>query len=104
MAAVRAIARTLNRLAPARLLAVGWGKGAGLDTATLATRAARRGGSRAGVRPLAQDAYESAGIEPHLEEMLRDPIVQQIMRADSVEAAEVRRMLRVPTGSPTPLV
>jgi hypothetical protein len=102
MAAVRAITQTLNRLAPARLLAGGWAKGAGSGSAGSATRMSPSGRARPTVPPRPrEEEYESAGIEPHLEEMLRDPIVQQIMRADSVEAAEVRRMLRVPDPSTT---
>jgi hypothetical protein len=95
MAAVRAITQTLNRLAPARLLASGWGKGVGPGPAAMATRLRPGARGRAMPLPLPVEPYESAGIEPELEEMLRDPIVQQIMRADCVEAAEVRRMLRV---------
>jgi hypothetical protein len=95
MAAVRAITETLNRLAPARLLAAGWAKGSALEAMK----------PRVGPRPATpvfaqEDEYERAGIEPPLEDMLGDPIVQQIMRADCVEAAEVRRMLRG-EGRPT---
>ena len=101
MAAVRAITQTLNRLVPARLLASGWGKDVGPGSAAMATRLRPGARGRTMPPPLPVEPYESAGIEPHLEEMLRDPIVQQIMRADSVEAAEVRRMLRVPDPSTT---
>jgi hypothetical protein len=102
MAAVRAITQTLNRLAPARLLAGGWAKGVGSDATGSATRMSPGGRDRPAVPPLPrEEEYESAGIEPHLEEMLRDPIVQQVMRADRVEAAEVRRVLRVPDPSTT---
>jgi hypothetical protein len=101
MAAVRAITQTLNRLAPARLLASGWGKGVGPGSATMATRLRPGGRGRTMPAALPVEPYESAGIEPGLEEMLGDPIVQQIMRADCVEAAEVRRMLRARRRSPT---
>ncbi len=41
----------------------------------------------------AESAYTRAGVEPPLEEMLRDPIVRARMRCDGVEAGEVRRLL-----------
>ena len=42
----------------------------------------------------AEEAYTRAGLEPPLEEVLRDPIVCARMRSDGVEPAEVWRVLR----------
>ncbi len=41
----------------------------------------------------AESAYTRGGVEPPLEEMLRDPIVRARMRCDGVEPDEVRRLL-----------
>lgn len=42
------------------------------------------------------DRYADAGSEPSLDEVLEDPIVQLMMRADGVEAAEIRRLFPLP--------
>jgi hypothetical protein len=73
VAAVRAILSTLNGLAQGR------------------TSAGR-------VRPRQQpgpweDPYAHAGPEPLLEDLLGDPLIRLLMRADHVEPAEMRRLL-----------
>ncbi len=79
MAAVRAILSTLSGLAHA-------GPG------PAATRA--RGSAPApSVAAPSESAYAHAGAEPRLEELLSDPLIGLLMRADRVEAAEVRRLL-----------
>lgn len=40
--------------------------------------------------------YADAGSEPSLDEVLEDPIVQLMMRADGVEPAEIRRLFPLP--------
>ena len=40
------------------------------------------------------DRYVNAGIEPALEDLLDEPIVQLVMRADDVEPADIRRLFR----------
>ncbi len=51
--------------------------------------------------PQGGGVYTRAGTEPPLEEVLRDPIVQLVMRADRSEPAEVRRGAAFPpTGGP----
>jgi hypothetical protein len=48
-----------------------------------------------------ESRYAHAGVEPPLEELLLDPMVRLVMRADRLEQAEVRRLLGVqpPTAS-----
>jgi hypothetical protein len=93
MPAVHEIISTLNQFAQARLPASGW-RGGSFD----ATRFIPAGWMRsAAVVPEAtevlESAYARAGTEPPLEEVLNDPVVQLIMRADDLEPAEVRRLL-----------
>ena len=38
-------------------------------------------------------AYAEAGIEPSLEELLDDPVIHLMMRADHLEPEQVRRLL-----------
>jgi hypothetical protein len=96
MVAVRALLSTLNGIAQAGLLAGSrvWpgempgdgGAGAAEDLAEWWD----------------EGAYAHAGDEPLLEDLLRDPVVHLVMRADRLEPAQVRRLLR-PT-SPSALV
>ena len=72
MAAVRAILSTLSGFAQA-------GPGA----------AASRGARSAPP----QGAYAHAGPEPRLDELLSDPLIRLLMRADGVDPAELRRLL-----------
>ena len=44
--------------------------------------------------PWYEGAYAHAGDEPPLEELLHDPVVHLVMRADRPEPAQVRRWLR----------
>jgi len=93
MPAVHEIIATLNQFAQARLPAAGW-RGGAFD----ATRFVWGGWMRAlPVGPeISEDVegiYAHAGAEPPLEEMLSDPVIQLIMRADQLEPAEVRRLL-----------
>lgn len=77
MAAVRAILSTLNGLAQGR---------------TSAGRVRpRQQGSRA-PGPW-EGPYAHAGPEPLLEDLLGDPLIRLLMRADHVEPAEMRRLL-----------
>ena len=80
MAAVRAILSTLSGLAQA-------GPG---PAATAARRTAPAQGAAAA--PM-EGAYAHAGPEPRLEELLSDPLIRLLMRADRVEPAELRRLL-----------
>ena len=93
MPAVHEIISTLNQLAQARLTAGGW-RGGSFD----ASRFIPAGWMRLPpVTPEAPEApegaYAHAGIEPPLEELLGDPVIQLIMRADRLEPTEVRRLL-----------
>ena len=49
---------------------------------------------RTGAEPWYEGAWAHAGDEPPLEELLRDPVVHLVMRADRLEPAQVRRWLR----------
>jgi len=39
-------------------------------------------------------SWTTAGVEPTLDEMLADPIVQLVMRRDRIAAGDVRRAVR----------
>jgi hypothetical protein len=86
MPAVQHILSTINQFAQAHLPAMGGWRAVGF-------------GGRADplARPEHPDASESAyaraGVEPLLDEMLEDPVVQLIMQADRVPPADVRRLL-----------
>jgi hypothetical protein len=81
MVAVRALLATLNGLTQAGPLARGW-----------AWRSETRDGDAG--EPWDEGAWAHAGDEPPLEELLRDPVVHLVMRADRLEPAQVRCWLR----------
>jgi hypothetical protein len=86
MPAVQHILSTINQFAQARWPVMGGRPAAGF--AGRADPLARPD------RPDApESAYARAGPEPPLDEMLDDPVVQLIMQADHVPAADVRRLL-----------
>lgn len=95
MPAVQAIISTLGDVARARLLAgqrVRRGREPATSRSALAARV--QPGEVASVPPERWESlYVEAGVEPLLEELLRDPIVQLLMRADRVEPADVRRIV-----------
>jgi len=80
VAAVRAILSTLSGLAQAKpgLAAARGGHAAAAPRAAVAS---------------AESAYAHAGPEPRLEELLSDPLIRLVMRADRIEPAELRRLL-----------
>jgi len=99
MPAVHEILSTLNQFAQARLPAAGWRGGGSFD----ATRFIPAGWMKSPpVLPEAPEVQESvyarAGTEPPLEDVLSDPVVQLIMRADHLEAAEVWHLLETVAG------
>ena len=57
-------------------------------------RPAARRAADDGAEPWYEGAWAHAGDEPPLEELLRDPVVRLVMRADRLEPAQVRRWLR----------
>ena len=84
MVAVRALLSTLNGIAQAGLLA-----------GSRMWPAETPGGGGAGDEPeWDEGAYAHAGDEPLLEDLLRDPVVHLVMRADRLEPAQVQRLLR----------
>jgi hypothetical protein len=93
MPAVQDILSTINQFAQARLPVMANWRAVGFD----ASRSFLTGRTTAPVGPEAPDLpegeYAHAGPEPLLEEMLCDPVVQLIMRADGVKAAELQSML-----------
>jgi hypothetical protein len=80
MVAVRALLATLNGLTQTGTLARGW---------TWRGETCEDAGE-----PWYEGAWAHAGAEPPLEELLRDPVVHLVMRADRLEPAQVRRWLR----------
>jgi hypothetical protein len=79
MMAVRNLLSSLNNLAQSGLLASGW------------LRLPK------GAAPTPVDAEENpyieGGVEPPLEEVLDDPVIHLMMRADRLEPEQVRRLL-----------
>jgi hypothetical protein len=93
MPAVHEIISTLNQLAQGRLPAAGW-RGGSFDATRFIPAGWMREPPDVSEPPeVAESVYAHAGTEPHLEEVLSDPVVQLIMRADHLEPAEVRRLL-----------
>ena len=85
MPAVQEIISTLNKLA------YGW-----LPADGLVRRPGRSVGRPRARQPVpdpSQGMYAHAGVEPLLEDVLQDPVVQLMMRADHVEPTEVRQLL-----------
>jgi hypothetical protein len=90
MVAVRNLLSTLNNLAQSGLVASAW------------PRLPEHGGAVAAENPAAGDAsaapwwegeYVEGGVEPPLEELLDDPVIHLMMRADRLEPEQVRRLL-----------
>ena len=95
MTAVRAIIDTVNELAQAPLRAGSrvWN---GLPAASVGQAGIRRARAAARVAtepPPLDSRYAHGNVEPPLEEVLGDPIVHMVMRADRLEPADVRRMV-----------
>jgi hypothetical protein len=85
MVAVRALFSTLNGIAQAGLLA---------GSRMWPAETLGGGGAADPAEPWDEGAYAHAGDEPLLEDLLRDPVVHLVMRADRLEPAQVRRLLR----------
>ena len=88
MVAVRNLLSSLNSLAQSGLLASGWLRPAEDDGAVVRgdTAAAR-------FLPEPDAAYTEGGVDPPLEELLDDPVIHLMMRADRLEPEQVRRLL-----------
>ena len=89
MVAVRALLLTLNGIAQAGLLA-----GSRMWPAETPGGGSGATGAADPAEPWDEGAYAHAGDEPLLEDLLRDPVVHLVMRADRLEPAQVRRLLR----------
>jgi len=83
MAAVRTLLSTLNDLAYGGVLARAWYRPRPVAAAAARLESPSPWESR----------YAHAGVEPPLEELLDDPVVGLVMRADRLEPAQVRRLL-----------
>jgi hypothetical protein len=81
MVAVRNLLSSLNSLG---LHPGGWREG---DRVT--TLAAARGG----LPEPGEGPYAEGGVEPPLDEVLDDPVIHLVMRADHLEPEQVRRLL-----------
>ncbi len=88
MVAVRALLATLNGLTQAGMVARSWAWPAGAVTGDA------READDDDAEPWYEGAWAHAGDEPPLEELLRDPVVHLVMRADRLEPAQVRHWLR----------
>jgi hypothetical protein len=93
MPAVQEILSTINQFALARLPVVTSWRTAGFE----ASRSFLTGRPIAPLRPewpdLPESEYAHAGPEPLLDEVLCDPVVQLIMQADGVQAADLHSLL-----------
>jgi hypothetical protein len=93
MPAVHDFLATINEVALARFHSVANWRAA----ASQASRSFLTGRAVAPVGPARSDPPESeyahAGPEPLLDEVLEDPMVQLMMQADHVQAADMRRLL-----------
>jgi hypothetical protein len=87
MAAVRDLLSSLNSLAQSGLLASGW-----LRTADQGAGPADAGSGVAACEP-PQGPYTAGGVEPPLDEVLDDPVIHLMMRADRLEPEQVRCLL-----------
>ena len=96
MPAVQDILSTINQFALARLPVVGPWRAAGFE----ASHSSLTGRTIVPVGPespdLPESEYAHAGPEPLLDEVLCDPVVQLVMQADGVKAADLHGLL----GSP----
>jgi hypothetical protein len=90
MPAVQHILSTINQFALAHLPDVGSWRAAGFEASrsVLTGRTLVPAGAEAPDLP--ESEYAHAGPEPLLDDVLCDPVVQLIMQADHVQAAEVR--------------
>jgi hypothetical protein len=100
MPAVQDILSSINQFALARLpLMASW-----RSASSEASRSFLTGRMTLPVGPdrpdLPESEYAHAGPEPLLEEMLCDPVVQLIMRADGVKAVDLQLMLSVAERHP----
>jgi hypothetical protein len=98
MVAVRDLLSTLNNLAQSGLPASGWRRLA--EHGGLAAPDASGGESSS--EPWWCGEYAEAGIEPPLEELLDDPVIHLMMRADHLEPEQVRRLLTSRQGQAEP--
>jgi hypothetical protein len=98
MVAVRNLLSTLNNLAQSGLLASGWLRAGDTDVAAAPAVA----GASGGAWEPGEGAYTEAGVEPPLAELLDDPVIHLMMRADRLEPEQVRRLLTSRQGQAEP--
>jgi hypothetical protein len=96
MVGVRNLLSSLNSLAQSGLLASGWLRHSEHEGAASPNAAA--GASAAP----SEGAYTAGGVDPPLEELLEDPVIHLMMRADRLEPEQIRRLLasRRPPAEP----
>jgi hypothetical protein len=98
MVAVRDLVSTLNDPAQSGLPASGWLRSAEHGGAAVPDASAGESSSE----PSRHGEYAEAGIEPPLEELLDDPVIHLMMRADHLEPEQVRRLLTSRQGQAEP--
>jgi hypothetical protein len=93
MPAVQDLLSTINQYALARLPVVGSWRASSFDS----SRSFLTGRAIVPVGPeeadLPESEYAHAGPEPLLDEVLCDPVVQLVMRADGVNVADLQSLL-----------
>lgn len=101
MPAVRPMSTTFSRIASGRWFAARTRSPQGAPAASVGHRPL--GFENAASDKLEPESeYGRGGVEPHLEEVLRDPIVQSLMRADRIAPEEVRRTLDASSSAVEP--
>jgi hypothetical protein len=90
MVAVRNLLSTLNSLAHSGLVAGGWPR---LPEHAGAAAPGDASAGDAASEPWWDGDYVEGGVEPPLEELLDDPVIHLMMRADQLEPEQVRRLL-----------
>jgi hypothetical protein len=90
---VHEIISTLNQFAQARLPAAGWRGGSFDATRFIPAGWMKPPPAAPELLETLESVYARAGTEPPLEEVMSDPVIELIMRADRLQPAEVRRLL-----------
>ncbi|HEX5078414.1 MAG TPA: hypothetical protein VFV80_04635 [Geminicoccaceae bacterium] len=94
MVAVRNLLSTLNSLAQAGLPRFAERAGAATPRPAATTDEASE--------PWFEGPYVEGGVEPPLDELLGDPVIHLMMRADQLEPEQVRRLLTSRQGQSDP--
>jgi hypothetical protein len=102
MPAVHDILSTINQFAQARLPVVSSWRPVGFEASRSFLTGRTIAPDRLESPEVPESEYAHAGPEPLLDEVLCDPVVQLIMRADRVETADLQNLLGPAQHNPAP--